>query len=143
MNELLPSYLISSFDNLLFIWFSNCTAICSLPSLSGPCRGNFDRWYFDVQMQKCLPFVYGGCRGNENRFETMDECTEACALLPDTEERVQEPTQRTIATRGMYSWVIDLFTYGLHYDFIIIIHSFIADICIAPLQVHYYSRLQH
>src|SRR6218665_4119971 len=96
-----------SFSYFLIIFclsgFSNCTAKCSLPSLSGPCRENLERWYFDVQMQKCLPFVYRGCRGNENRFETMDACTEACSLLPDTEERVQEPTQRTIDTRGVYA----------------------------------------
>lgn len=70
-------FLYRLLDLIGFLWF---VAICSLPSAAGPCRGNFERWYFDVGMQKCLPFDYGGCRGNENRFETMDECTEACAL---------------------------------------------------------------
>lgn len=53
---------------------------CSLPNSRGPCGGNLRKWYFDINMQKCLPFGYGGCQGNDNRFDTMDECTEACSL---------------------------------------------------------------
>ncbi|ESN96689.1 hypothetical protein HELRODRAFT_153641, partial [Helobdella robusta] len=51
---------------------------CSLPAETGPCRNVEEKWYFDVQMQKCLPFQYGGCDGNANNFLTMDECSAAC-----------------------------------------------------------------
>lgn len=85
----------------------NYSAICSLPSTAGPCRGNFERWYFDVGMQKCLPFSYGGCRGNENRFETMDECTEACAVSqshPQQHNNTSSESQpSTAASRGKCS----------------------------------------
>ena len=53
--------------------------ICQLPSSTGPCRGNFQRWFYDVTMRKCFPFNYGGCRGNENRFFSMEECTDMCS----------------------------------------------------------------
>lgn len=62
----------------------NFTAICSLPYNDGPCRGNFQRWYYDSNMRKCLPFRYGGCRGNDNRFETEAECREQCANYMDS-----------------------------------------------------------
>jgi hypothetical protein len=35
-------------------------------------------------MAKCLPFVYGGCRGNNNRFLTLEECSEMCAQATGT-----------------------------------------------------------
>ncbi|WAR07116.1 SPON1-like protein [Mya arenaria] len=61
----------------------NFTAICSLPKNDGPCRGNFERWYYDSTMRKCQLFRYGGCRGNDNRFETEVECQEQCARYMD------------------------------------------------------------
>lgn len=94
-------FLYKILDLITFLCF---VAICLLPSTAGPCRGNFERWYFDVGMQKCLPFSYGGCRGNENRFETMDECTEACAVSqshPQQHNNTSSESQpSTAASRG-------------------------------------------
>ncbi|ESN96688.1 hypothetical protein HELRODRAFT_138322, partial [Helobdella robusta] len=51
---------------------------CIIPRDRGPCKGFIERWYFDVQMLKCLPFTYGGCAGNANNFESNEECIEVC-----------------------------------------------------------------
>ena len=36
---------------------------CLLPSVSGPCAGKADRYYFDFHSNKCSLFQYGGCLG--------------------------------------------------------------------------------
>ncbi|KAL5010540.1 hypothetical protein ScPMuIL_012845 [Solemya velum] len=56
----------------------NFTAICSLTTEVGPCRGSFTRWHFDRDSKTCKTFLYGGCRGNENRFDTKEDCIELC-----------------------------------------------------------------
>merc|ERR1712137_778858 len=65
----------------------NFSAICSLPKNDGPCRGNFQRWYYDSAMRKCLPFNYGGCRGNDNKFETERQCHEQCTKYMENIDR--------------------------------------------------------
>lgn len=54
--------------------------ICGLKKETGPCRGNFPRWYFDNKMEICLQFMYGGCRGNSNNFEEYEDCMQLCEL---------------------------------------------------------------
>jgi hypothetical protein len=53
---------------------------CSLPFSVGPCRGSFQRWYYDPSTQQCTEFSYGGCRGNRNRFESLEECESTCRV---------------------------------------------------------------
>ena len=51
---------------------------CSLPSVTGPCRGYFPRYYFNSKTGKCTRFIYGGCGGNRNNFRTLANCKAKC-----------------------------------------------------------------
>uniref|UniRef100_A0A5K3F663 BPTI/Kunitz inhibitor domain-containing protein n=1 Tax=Mesocestoides corti TaxID=53468 RepID=A0A5K3F663_MESCO len=44
----------------------------------GPCRGFFQRWYFDAVTNECSRFMYSGCMGNENNFDSKEECESEC-----------------------------------------------------------------
>ena len=50
---------------------------CSAPPVSGTCKGNFERFYFDRKAQVCRRYSWGGCEGNPP-FESMEECTKIC-----------------------------------------------------------------
>jgi len=52
-------------------------ARCGLKPERGPCKGMFERYYFDAATNECKPFTYGGCDGVVP-FETQEECTTAC-----------------------------------------------------------------
>nr|ACY68701.1 Kunitz-type serine protease inhibitor isoform 5 [Parasuta nigriceps] len=52
---------------------------CELPVDSGPCKGNFEAFYYNADQHKCLEFIYGGCDGNANNFKTIEECQQTCA----------------------------------------------------------------
>ncbi|CAL1541485.1 unnamed protein product [Lymnaea stagnalis] len=52
--------------------------ICSLPSETGPCKGNFLRYHYNSSTNACDSFVYGGCKGNANNFQDIDDCKAAC-----------------------------------------------------------------
>ncbi|WP_437325555.1 BPTI/Kunitz domain-containing protein [Sorangium sp. So ce381] len=51
---------------------------CTLPQDIGPCDGAIPRYWHDPRTGVCVPFSYGGCEGNENRFESLEQCQEAC-----------------------------------------------------------------
>ncbi|XP_043651988.1 papilin isoform X5 [Drosophila teissieri] len=51
---------------------------CEQPVESGPCAGNFERWYYDNETDICRPFTYGGCKGNRNNYPTEHACSYNC-----------------------------------------------------------------
>ncbi len=55
-------------------------ARCLLPFASGPCDAIFNVYTFDGG--QCVPAVYGGCEGNDNRFDTFEQCLNACEGRP-------------------------------------------------------------
>jgi len=54
-------------------------SICEQPLDGGPCRGQFERWYYDEETGVCSNFTYGGCQGNKNRFVTQEACENSCS----------------------------------------------------------------
>ncbi|XP_020938995.1 protein AMBP isoform X1 [Sus scrofa] len=61
---------------------------CSLPIVSGPCRGFFQLWAFDAVQGKCVLFNYGGCQGNGNQFYSEKECKEYCGVPGEEDEEL-------------------------------------------------------
>ncbi|CAG5120206.1 unnamed protein product, partial [Candidula unifasciata] len=51
---------------------------CLQPSKTGPCLALFRKFYYNASTGTCEEFIYGGCQGNDNRFETQQECENAC-----------------------------------------------------------------
>nr|CAD7194789.1 unnamed protein product [Timema douglasi] len=56
----------------------------------GPCRGYFQRWFYNAQKGMCVPFGYGGCRGNSNNFLTEKECQDTCAIFSPSAAAVSQ-----------------------------------------------------
>ena len=52
--------------------------ICFQSVESGPCEGYFPKWFYNSTSERCEVFIYGGCAGNLNRFETRENCENAC-----------------------------------------------------------------
>ncbi|XP_023705293.1 papilin isoform X5 [Cryptotermes secundus] len=52
--------------------------VCNVPYESGPCRGYFQKWYYNPSVGGCQQFLYGGCGGNGNRFSSLEECETIC-----------------------------------------------------------------
>ncbi|TGZ55941.1 hypothetical protein CRM22_010265 [Opisthorchis felineus] len=44
----------------------------------GICNAYIPSYFYNASVEDCQSFIYGGCYGNRNRFETVDECLEAC-----------------------------------------------------------------
>ncbi|CAF0785497.1 unnamed protein product [Adineta ricciae] len=54
--------------------------VCKQPSVTGPCKAYFKRFYYNSSKKSCENFAYGGCAGNENNFATKAECEKTCKL---------------------------------------------------------------
>ncbi|XP_072342240.1 kunitz-type protease inhibitor 1-like isoform X2 [Scyliorhinus torazame] len=68
--------LSKQFDQLLEIDIPKEKARCTYPPVTGRCRADFSRFYYNPYSRTCERFTYGGCDGN--RFEKKDVCIQAC-----------------------------------------------------------------
>jgi hypothetical protein len=61
---------------------THSNSVCSLPTVSGTCKGYFPRFSYHESTTSCTQFIYGGCDGNANNFPTVEECNKACVHTP-------------------------------------------------------------
>jgi hypothetical protein len=50
---------------------------CALKPERGPCKGMFERYYYDAKSGTCKQFIWGGC-GGAVPFETLEACNKDC-----------------------------------------------------------------
>jgi hypothetical protein len=55
--------------------------ICMQSVEIGTCSQYERRFYFNLDMSKCLEFDYSGCGANDNNFLTRDTCEDTCDIL--------------------------------------------------------------
>lgn len=58
---------------------SFCIQTCALQKETGPGKLSMKRFYYDMEMKKCLEFTYGGMKGNGNNFNKLEECQQECS----------------------------------------------------------------
>jgi hypothetical protein len=51
---------------------------CIVDVKAGPCKGAFNRYYYDQVTKQCKLFSWGGCEPNANNFLTLEACQNAC-----------------------------------------------------------------
>jgi len=76
-----------------------CVDTCMLPPDSGPCRGAFRAYYYDIQRDSCRSFVYGGCEGNNNKFKTIRDCLRRCDANSEWKD---QQSQLTVAQHSQH-----------------------------------------
>ena len=52
---------------------------CGLPKVVGPCEAAIPRFWFNATTGRCERFIYGGCGANANNFQSIEDCSAACA----------------------------------------------------------------
>ncbi|XP_017001607.2 papilin isoform X1 [Drosophila takahashii] len=77
---------------------------CEQPVESGPCAGNFERWYYDNQTDICRPFTYGGCKGNRNNYPTEHACNYNCRQPGVLKDQCALPKQTGDCSEKLAKW---------------------------------------
>ncbi|EDV43612.1 uncharacterized protein Dana_GF16440, isoform A [Drosophila ananassae] len=77
---------------------------CEQPVESGPCNGNFERWFYDNQTDICRPFTYGGCKGNKNNYPTEHACNYNCRQPGVLKEHCSLPKQTGDCSERLAKW---------------------------------------
>ena len=55
-------------------------AAACLPSpVTGDCRAQIWRVFFNLTSMTCEEFIWGGCEGGANNWATVEECTAVCS----------------------------------------------------------------
>uniref|UniRef100_A0A1A9WUT0 BPTI/Kunitz inhibitor domain-containing protein n=1 Tax=Glossina brevipalpis TaxID=37001 RepID=A0A1A9WUT0_9MUSC len=86
-------FLLALFFNSIILVSSERSSVCNLRHSAssifpGLCfRKDYSAWSYDVDTDRCLEFHYNGCGGNDNRFFTMEQCTEICKNEKDEAEK--------------------------------------------------------
>ncbi|KAL1235586.1 Papilin [Trichinella pseudospiralis] len=78
---------------------------CEMPKDPGPCRGHFERWYYDQNEAKCKLLIYGGCGGNANNFESLIGCQETCTELDA--DVCKQPADKGSCRGNIQRWHFD------------------------------------
>lgn len=75
---------------------------CKLRPDPGPCKGLFEKYYFDATKGSCEVFFYGGC-GGVVPFETMEECESLCIKASsDKKSSIKSPGSQEYISEGDY-----------------------------------------
>ncbi|XP_074105077.1 proteoglycan-like sulfated glycoprotein papilin isoform X3 [Cotesia typhae] len=80
---------------------------CELDKESGPCEGNFTRWYFNKDSQACEQFRYGGCKPNTNNFPTEVACHQQCLQPGRSKDSCSLPRAEGNCTEKYSKWYFD------------------------------------
>ncbi|KAM5129136.1 kunitz-type protease inhibitor 1 [Mantella aurantiaca] len=56
---------------------------CLAPKKVGRCRGAFQRWHYNSDVNDCEEFVFGGCHPNKNNYVRKEDCRQTCVNLSD------------------------------------------------------------
>lgn len=57
---------------------SKLVSRCEAPKDTGPCNRFVTKWYYNKIDGTCMRFHYGGCGGTDNRFDSEQQCKNAC-----------------------------------------------------------------
>ncbi|XP_018562061.1 papilin [Anoplophora glabripennis] len=80
---------------------------CEQPKEEGPCRGQYQRYYYHDESDQCQPFIYGGCKGNNNNFPTIEACSQKCAAPGRKKDHCSLPRAQGNCTEKLSRWYYD------------------------------------